>query len=101
MAMKTTIEAVKAICAADPSVNAAQVKAALAELNGEGPRAIMGEPVERMYSRQQVAELMGVSPKTVGFYAKRGRLKPIFSGARGLRAMGYSGESVRTLLSGN
>ena len=40
MALKSTLEAVKAICNADPSVTAAQVKAAIAELNGEGTKAI-------------------------------------------------------------
>ena len=100
MALKTTKDAVKAICAADPSVNTAQVKAALAELDGVGIRELMGETPHRSFSREQVAALMGCNRKTVTGYAKRGLLVPIYSGAGGKRAQGYTGESVAALLSG-
>jgi len=101
MALKTTKDAVKAICAADPSVNDAQVKAALAELDGEGVREMMqGEPPPRAYNREQVAALMGCNRKTVTGYAKRGLLVPIYSGAGRKRAQAYTGESVTALLSG-
>ncbi len=100
MALKSTMEIVKAACAADPTINAAQTKGALAELNGEGIREMMGEPPTRAYTREQVAALLGVNRKTVTSYARRGLLVPIYSGASGLRAQGYTGESVATLLSG-
>ena len=45
MALNTTKDAVKAICAADPSINAAQIKAAIAELDGRD--IIHGEPPPR------------------------------------------------------
>lgn len=100
--LKSTKEAVKAICNADPSITAAQVQAALAELEGEGIRQVLDSPpVERLYNRRQVAALMGVSVKTVGGYVRRGLLKRVCSGANGERATGYTGESVRKLLSGN
>lgn len=100
MALKSTKDAVKAICAADPSINAAQVKAALAELDGEGIREMQGEPPPRAYSRAQVAALVGVNPKAVTNYAKRGLLTPIYSGARGKRAQAFTGASVQALLEG-
>ncbi len=98
--LKSTETAIRAICAIDPSINGAQVKAALAELNGEGLREMMGEPPPRAYSRQQVAALLGVNRKTITGYAQRGLLVPIYSGTGGKRAQAYTGESVAALLSG-
>jgi len=98
--MKSTIDAITAICRTDPSINAAQIKAALAELDGEGVREMQGEPPPRSYSPRQVAALLGVSRRTVGAYCRRGLLVPIYSGATGKRAQRFSGESVAALLSG-
>ena len=100
--LKTTRDAVKAICNADPSVTAAQVQAALADLEGEGIREVLSpsKPIERAYNRAQVAALLGVSVKTVGSYVRRGLLTKILPGANGERATGYTGESVRKLLEG-
>lgn len=98
--LRSTLDAVKAICAADPSINAAQVKAAIAELSGEGVREMRGDPLPRAYSVAQVAELTGKSRRTISLYAKRGLLTPIYSGATGKRAQAYTGASVAALLSG-
>ena len=98
--LPTTYDAIKAICAADPSVSAAQVKAALAELSGKGIREMQGEPPPRAYTPAQVAELLGKSRRTISAYARRGLLTPIYSGETGARAQGYTGESVAALLSG-
>ena len=100
MALKSTLDAVRAICAADPSLNAPQIKAALAELNGEGVREMRGEPPPRAFSVAQVAELTGKSRRTIALYANRGLLTPIYSGATAKRAQAYTGESVTALLSG-
>lgn len=100
MAMQTTKQAVRAICAADPSVSAAQLKAALAELDGDGIREMTQEPPPRAYSPAQVAALLGKSRRTVTIYAKRGLLTPIYSGAAKKRAQSYTGESVRNFLDG-
>lgn len=100
MALKSTKDAVRAICAADPSINPAQVRAAIADLDGEGIHEVLGEPPPRAYSRAQVAALLGVNPKAVTNYAKRGLLTPIYSGAGGCRAQAYTGESVHALLEG-
>ena len=98
--LPTTCEAIKAICAADPSITAAQVKAALAELSGKGVREMQGEPPPRAYTPAQVAELLGKSRRTITAYARRGLLTPIYSGETGARAQAYSGASVVALLSG-
>ena len=98
--MKSTLDAVKAICAADPSITATQIKSALSELSGEGVREMRGEPPPRAYSVAQVAELTGKSRRTISLYAKRGLLTPIYSGATGKRAQGFTGDSVAALLSG-
>ena len=100
MAMKSTVDAVTAICRADPSINAGQIKAALAELNGDGVREMRGEPPPRAYTAKQVAELIGRSRRTVTTYARRGLLKPLYTGGAGKRAQAYAGESVRALLDG-
>ena len=100
--LKSTKEAVRAICATDPTINATQLRAALAELDGEGTREMLqSEPPPRAYSPAQVAALLGKSRRTVTTYAKRGLLTPIYSGATGKRAQGYTGASVRDLLSGS
>ena len=98
--MPTTENAIKAICAADPSITAAQVKAALAELSGKGVREMQGEPPPRSYTPEQVAKLTSKSRKTISNYARLGLLTPIYTGAKGKRAQGYTGESVAALLSG-
>lgn len=98
--LKSTREAVRAICATDPSITAVQVKAALAELDGEGVREVTGETPPRSYSPEQVAALLGVSRKLVSQYARRGLLVPIYTGKQGKRARRYTGASVATLLEG-
>ena len=98
--LPTTCEAIKAICAADPSITAAQMKAGIAEMYGKGVREMQGEPPPRAYTPAQVAELLGKSRRTISAYARRGLLTPIYSGETGARAQGYTGESVAALLSG-
>ena len=89
-----------AIRAIRPEATGEQIKAALAELSGEGVREMQGEPPPRAYSRRQVATLMGVSTRTITQYARRGLLVPLFTGGTGKRAQSYTGASVGALLSG-
>lgn len=98
--LKSTKEAVRAVCATDPSITAAQINAALAELDGEGIREVTGTPPPRSYSGEQVAALLGVTRKCVTHYARRGLLVPIYSGAQSKRATRYTGESVAAFLNG-
>ena len=89
-----------AIRAIRPEATGEQIKAALAELSGEGVREMQGEPPPRAYTRAQVAALIGVSTRTVTQYARRGLLTPLCTGATGKRAQSYTGDSVTALLSG-
>ena len=98
--LPTTCEAIKAICAADPSITAAQIKVGIAEMSGKGVRERRGDPPPRAISVAQLAELTGKSRRTISLYAKRGLHTPIYSGATGKRAQAYTGESVAALLSG-
>ena len=98
---KYQVEALSAaIRAIRPEATGEQVKAALAELSGEGIREMQGEPPPRAYTRAQVGAMLGVSTRTITAYAKRGLLVPIYSGATAARAQSYTGESVTALLSG-
>ncbi|MBR3220682.1 MAG: MerR family transcriptional regulator [Kiritimatiellae bacterium] len=98
---KYQVEALSAaIRAIRPEATGEQVKAALAELSGEGIREMQGEPPPRAFTRRQVAALLGVSTRTITGYAKRGLLVPLFTGGTGKRAQKYTGESVTALLSG-
>lgn len=98
--LKSTKEAVRAVLALDPSITAVQVKAALAELDGEGVREVTGETPPRSYSPEQVSQLLGVSRKLVSQYARRGLLVPIYTGKQGKRARRYTGASVAAFLDG-
>ena len=100
MALKSTKEAVRAICSTDPSITAVQVKAALAELDGEGIREVTGEPPPRSYPPEQVAQLLGVSRKHNTQYAKDTAPTAIYTGKQGKRARRYTGASVASLLEG-
>lgn len=99
--LKSTKDAVAAICKADPSITAEQLKAALAELAGEGHREVCGTPPpERAYSRDQVAAMLGCTKKSVSNFKRLGLLTPIYLGAGRQRATAFTGESVRALLEG-
>lgn len=56
--------------------------------------------IDRTLTRAQVAEILGCSTKTVTTYAKRGLIRPYRNGTQGVRARGYSAESVRALQEG-
>ena len=98
--LQTTREAIKALCAADPSLTPVLVNAALAELEGKGVGCVMPEPAEPCYTRAQVAALLKRDPKTISRYARQGKLIPIFGGVGGKRATGYTGASVKAMLAG-
>lgn len=101
MALETTIAGVTALCKADTTVTATQLKAIVSELKGEGTKSIIAdEPVERVLSRKQVAEILGCHRKTVTEYARRGLLTPIMTGTERKRAQGYTAKSVRAFVDG-
>jgi hypothetical protein len=93
--MKTTETAVRAICAADPTLTPEQIDAAINALSIKPKHA-----APRAYSIQETADLLGVSRRTVRAYARRGLLIPIRAGSKGERAHAYVGASVEKLLKG-
>ena len=93
--MKTTETAVRAICAADPTLTPEQIDAAITALTNK-PK----QTAPRAYSAKEAAGLLGVSRRTVRAYARRGLLTPIRAGSKGARAHAYTGASVEKLLSG-
>ena len=92
--LSTTQNAIKAILATDLTISDADRERIMDVILGKH-----GEP-PRVYTPKEVAQLLGKSRRTVTAYAKRGLLTPIYSGASGERAQGYTGESVAALLSG-
>lgn len=96
--LSSTKTAVRAVCAADPSVTAEQVAAAIDALEGKVDKS---GGMARAYSAREVAELLNVSSPTVRRLARRGLLQPVgFCGGRE-RVTRYSGASVKALLDGS
>lgn len=81
-----------------------QRKAARPYLTGEAVETIdvsitnRHEPIDRVLTRGQVAQILGCTKKTVTTYARRGIIRAIRNGEKGLRANGYSEQSVRKLM---
>ena len=69
---KSTIEAIRSICAADPTIKQERVERAIRVLSGRDK--ICDEPLDRAYSSLEVAEALGITPHEVGKIAKRGVL---------------------------
>lgn len=97
--MQSTRTAVVAILRADPSITREQANAALDALEGRTAAGVaVAAPTDRVLTRRQVAEIMGVDRATVSRYAAKGLIKAFRFGAKGRAASGYSAESVRKLL---
>lgn len=97
--LKSTKTALVAMMGVDPSISKPQADAALAILSGESAAGLTNpEPIDRALSREAVAQLLGVSKRTVTQYARCGVIRPLRFGAGGKRAVGYSEMSVRAAL---
>ena len=102
--LPTTLQAVRSILAADPSVNPAE-RNRLVSLLRHGPLADLYTPpsvvpaVARMLRRREVAERLSVSLRTIDAMAKAGTLrKRTFPGRK--RASGFLESDVVQLLTG-
>lgn len=93
--MKATENAVRAICATDPTLTPEQIDAAINALSIKPKHT-----APRAYSAKETADLLGVSRRTIRAYARRGLLIPIRAGSKGARAHAYTGASVEKLLNG-
>ena len=98
--LENTKDAIRSVCKIDPTITEEQVDAALAELEGRNTKETQAKELFHVFTREQVAELLGVTCKTVTSYAKRGLLVPLYMGVGGMRARAYTSESVKALLSG-
>jgi hypothetical protein len=96
---KSTRLIVQTACAADTSITSEQINSAICALDGHViPTQAEAKPLDRVLTRQQVAELLNVTPTSVSNYAKRGLIRRVAFGARGIRSNGYAESSVRELL---
>ena len=95
---KTTIDAIRAICAADPSINTTQVNAAIAALDGA---PVETEPFDQILTPAAAGKLLGGRDRhTLANWEKRGLLRAVRTGRDGKRITGYTASSVRALLAG-
>ena len=98
--MLAHIEAIiRATCQQDGSIPASRINEAIAVLRGEAATTRTDTPakLEPVLKRQEVARLLGITPKGVDYHAKHGRLVRVKLGSR---ACGFSAESVRRLMNG-
>ena len=98
--MLSHIEAIiRATCQQDGSIPASRINEAIAVLRGEAATTRTDTPakLEPVLKRQEVARLLGITPKGVDYHAKRGRLVRVKLGSR---ACGFSADSVRRLMNG-
>lgn len=95
---KATADAVRSICATDPSITAEQIKCAVHVLSGESVEEITNTPLDRSFNRAQVAAALGVKPREVTKLYKRGMLTAVRTTSK--RVTRYTGASVRALLNG-
>ena len=98
--MLAHIEAIiRATCQQDGSIPASRINEAIAVLRGKAATARTDMPakLEPVLKRQEVARLLGITPKGVDYHAKHGRLVRVKLGSR---ACGFSADSVRRLMNG-
>lgn len=96
MATSGTRDIISAAMKADPTVTNEVRKDVLRLLDGKANAGLTDtRPMDRALTRDEVARLMRVKPRTVTYYARRGLIRPLRYGEKGLRAMGYSEKSVR------
>lgn len=98
--MLSHIEAIiRATCQQDGSIPASRINEAIAVLRGEAATTRTDTPakLEPVLKRQEVARLLGITPKGVDYHAKHGRLVRVRLGSR---ACGFSADSVRRLMNG-
>ena len=90
--LSTTATAIRAICAADPTLDASRVECALRVLDGVDT----GKP-DKGLKIDDVVTRLGVTRQTVHNYVKAGKLRAVGSGARLFR---ISEASLEAFLAG-
>ena len=96
--LSNTRTIIKAAVAADSTITPQQLAAGMAALEGKTAVGFtQAEPLDRVLTRQQVAEIIGKSVKSVDIYGRKGVFRRVCFG--GARSCGYSEASVREALS--
>ncbi len=96
--LDSTTAALTALLRCDPSITPEQIRACVDLLKGKSSAATTTEPPDRVLSRHETAERLGVTPRTVSVYASRGIIRPLRFGAQSRRASGFSERSVNAAL---
>lgn len=92
--LSSTKQIVKAALAADTTITPQQASAAISTLEGKTAAGLVqSAPLDRVLTRQQVAEIIGKSVKSVDVYGRRGVFRRVKFGRT--RSSGYSEASVR------
>jgi len=96
--LSNTKTAIKSILEIDQTIDPKQIVAAIRVLEGKSSDALVApDPIPRVLSREQVAELTKRDAKTIDQWGRTGKLKRIYLDG-GKRSIGYSEESVRRVL---
>lgn len=96
MALSNTIDLVRLALKGDGTITPDVQEEVIALLEGKRHTGLTDNtPIDRCLSREEVAKIMGVSPRTITSYAKEGIIASICNGTQGKRASGYSEKSVR------
>lgn len=100
MALTVTRQIILLVLQTDPTINETVRKSVMRALDDDALASGTGctQP-DKVLSRNEVARIMGVKPRTVTYYAKRGVIRPIRNGVKGSRASGYSAQSVQDAMS--
>ena len=95
--LPTTIDAVKAVLTADPSVNSDERKA-LVDMLRKGPKQPEAAH-DRVLRRPEAARRLGVSVKALDLWKRRGVLVPVIIPGSS-RALGFRESDVEALIAG-
>ena len=98
--LQPTRVAITAICKADPSITADQLRDALDVLAGKNQGGAV-QAIARAVRPKQAAEALGVCSRTLRRYATAGLLVPVYRSAGAKRrAVAYTAESINAFVAG-
>lgn len=92
-----TRKMIRSAIGADGTITKSQEAVVLAVLEGRKPTA---EPVPKVVSQDEAADLFGVSKKQLRVWARQGYLVPVRLGEKQTKAIGYTEASVRAVAEG-
>lgn len=96
--LNTTVDAVRAILAADPSVTG-DLRAKMIEALKQTGKAGGGRAVDPIVRRLDAAQRLSVSVKTLDLWRRQGRVRAVSFGD-GTRAVGFRASTLDAFLNG-